>query len=220
MTLLELKTEAANRLNLSSTDALARLASYINQRYRRLTSSLGLNTSRRATKSVNTVSGTDSITFALAKVEIVYTTVSGKRRVLDEITYEEYRKKATESPKDGDATEYAVKSFTPSTTVLALYPNPDSVYSISADGLDTVTTLADGDTPNIPTDFQDALVLGAIADELFKMEKYALAKDFQEQYEGRASDLRLFLAKSAYLSAPDTDSPGGLYTVTRKHRRP
>jgi hypothetical protein len=36
------------------------------------------------------------------------------------------------------------------------------------------------------------------------------------QYEQRASDLRLFLAKSAYLSLAQTDVPGGLVTVTRK----
>lgn len=220
MTLLELKTEAAGRLNLSSAEALARLGSFINQRYRRLTSSLGLNTSRRSTKSVNTVAGTATITFAFEKIEMVYCTVDGKRRVLKEFMYEDYLLAAVESPREGLPEQYAIKSFAPETVTIALYPTPDAIVSWSADGLNTVTTLADGDTPNIPTSFQDALILGALSDELFKMEKFNLAKDFQMQYEQRASELRLHLAKSAMYSETDTVNPGGLVTVTRNHRRP
>lgn len=216
MTFLELKTEAATRLNLSSAEAYTRLGSYINQRYRRLTSSLGLSTSRRSTVTVNTVAGTDTITFTLEKLELVYTVASGKRRVLGEIPYEEYLDRSVTQPLSGTPVEYAVKSITPSSVIVALYPTPDAIVAMKADGLANASTLTDSDTPNIPTDFQDALVLGAMSDELFKMEKYALAKDFQTQYEQRASDLRLFLAKSAYVSLAEADVPGGLVPVVRK----
>jgi hypothetical protein len=217
MTFLELKTEAANRLNLSSSDSLTRLGSLINQRYRRLTSSLGLSMARRATASVNTVSGTDTITFtSLEKLELVYIIAAGKKRVLGEIPYEEYVVRNVEQAKSGTPDEYAVKSITASTVTIALYPTPDAVVAIKADGLANATTLTDADVPNIPADFHDALILGAMSDELFKMEKYQLAKDFQSQYEQRASDLRLSLAKSAYLSLAEADVPGGLITVVRK----
>lgn len=216
MTLLELKTEAANRLNLSSSDALSRLGSYINQRYRRLTSSLGLSTARQTTASTNTVIGTDTVTFALEKLGVVYITVAGKRRVLNEIPYEEFRIASVEHPKSATPDRYAVKSVSPASVTIALYPTPDAIIAINADGLSNATTLVDGDTPNIPTDFQDTLILGAMSDELFKMEKYQLAKDFQTQYEQRASDLRLFLAKSAYISHVDAVVSGGLVTVLRK----
>lgn len=217
MTLSELKTEAANRLNLSSAESLSRLGSYINQRYRRLTSSLGIVTTRRTSQSVNTVAGTATITFSsLEKLELVYISTAGQRVVLAEMPYEEYTIRNIEHQQSGKPQQYAVKSVTASTVVIALYPTPDAIFSITAEGLGNASTLADGDTPNIPTDFQDVLILGAMSDELFKMEKFNLAKDFQRQYDERASDLRLFLAKSAYLSLTDAESPGGLYTYIRR----
>ena len=217
MTFLELKTEAANRLNLSSTEAYSRLGSYINQRYRRLTSSLGINTARRVSASASTVAGTETLTFTIGKIEMVWTVATGKRRVLGELTYEELRIKAVEQPKSGTPEEYAIKSETATTVTVSLYPTPDAIVSFTAEGLSNLTNLsADGDIPTIPADFHDILVLGALSDELFKMEKYPLAKDFQSQYEERASDLRLFLAKSAYLSLAEVDDIGGLITLTRK----
>jgi len=221
MTFTELQTEAANRLNLTSTEALTRLGSYINQRYRRLTSSLGLNTSRRTTKNVNTVAGTATITFSLEKIELLYILVNGKRRVIFEIPYEEYRNKIVTADSDGTPREYAVVTSGAATTVVTLYPTPDAIIAIYADGLDNASTLSGSNVPAFPADFHDALVLGAMADELFKMEKYPLAKDFQQQFEGRVSDLRLFLAKSALISTADADFPGsGMITVIRRHRSP
>ena len=216
MTFLELKTEAANRLNLTSPEALTRLGSYINQRYRRLTSSLGLTTSRRATATISTVIGTDSVTFALEKVDEVYILVAGKRNLVYEFTYEEYRTCSTKNPKSGTPKQYAIKKIAPSSVTIALYPNPDAIITLNADGLAAASTLTDTDTPNIPIDFQDALILGAMSDELFKMEKYDLAKDFSMQYEARVSDLRMFLAKSAFISYTEVENPGGLLPVPRK----
>ncbi len=216
MTFLELKTEAANRLNLSSTDALTRLGSYINQRYRRLTSSLGLVTSRRATASISTVIGTDSVTLALEKLGVVYHLTAGQRNIIFEFPYEDYLIAATKTPQSGTPKQYAIKKISPSSVTIALYPNPSAIITILADGLASASTLTDTDTPNIPIDFQDALILGAMSDELFKMEKYDLAKDFQNQYEGRLSDLRMFLAKSAFISYTEVETPGGLVPVPRK----
>jgi hypothetical protein len=216
VTFLELKTEAANRLNLTSTDAYTRLGSYINQRYRRLTSSVGLSTTRHSTINVNTVAATETITIALEKVELVYNVTAGQRTMLGWLPYEEFRTRVVEDNQVGEPKQYAVKDTNPGTVVIALYPVPDDIYTIYAEGMASAATLTDSDTPNIPTDFQDALILGAMADELFKMEKYPLAQDFQRQYEMRVSDLRLFLAKSAYVSVAEADIPGGLVSVVRK----
>lgn len=220
MTFLEIKTEAANRLNLTSTESFTRLGSYINMRYRRITSSLGLSTARRMVGAfVSTVSGNNTVTFSLEKVEMVYTT-AGKDRILLQMPYEEFRIKTVEAPKSGDPTQYAIISTTASTTTVGLYPTPSSAITLKADGIANAATMADGDTPAIPADFHDVLVLGAMADELFKMEKYDLSRDREREFEMRLSDLRLFLAKSAYLSLAEADVPGGLVTVVRKRWQP
>lgn len=220
MTFTELRTEVMNRLNLSSSDASTRIGSYINQRYRRLTSSLGLNTSRRTTTTVPTVDGTATVSVSLEKVELVYITASGSRRVLREIQYEDWKLKNIESQREGVPTEYAITAQGASTITLGLYPTPNAVITLSVDGLANASTLSGSDVPAFPADFHDALILGAMSDELFKMEKHPLAKDFQRQYEERVSDLRLFLAKSALLSMAETDYPGGIVTVVQRHRRP
>ena len=56
-TFTEIVAQTAERLNLTSAEALARLGRYVNDRNRQVTSSVGLNTSRRATNSQNTVIG-------------------------------------------------------------------------------------------------------------------------------------------------------------------
>jgi hypothetical protein len=217
LTFTELVTEAANRLNLSSTDATTRLGSYINQRYRRLTSSIGLNTSRRGTApSVNTVAGTETVSFALEKIEVVYVLASGSRRVLDEVSYDQLRIRNTELNPSGTPTEYAIKTSGVSSVTVALSPVPSAIITLYADGLLNASTLSGTNIPDFPADYHDALILGAISDELFKMEKYALAKDFQKQYEDRVADLQMFLAKSAYLSMTQGDSSRDMISFRRR----
>jgi hypothetical protein len=220
MTFTEIRTEAMSRLNLSSADAQTRIGSYINQRYRRLTSSLGLSTSRRTTVTENTVAGTDTLTFDLEKLELVYILESGRRRVLKEIPYEDFRTKVVDHALSGIPDEYTVTEVSSNSTTVGLYPNPSAIIAILADGLDNAATLSGSDVPNFPADFHDILILGAMADELFKMEKHPLAKDFQMQFEQRVSDLRMFLAKSAFLSPTETTNPGGIPSMTwTRYRR-
>lgn len=206
MTFTELVTEAANRLNLTSSEATARLGSYINQRYRRLTSAIGLNTSRRTTATVATVAGTETVTLALEKLESVYIPASGTRRVLSEITYDQLRIRNAEQAPSGVPLDYAIVTTGASSVTIALSPVPDSIITIYADGLANASTLSGSDIPDFPADYHDALVFGAVSDELYKMEKYPAAKEFQMQYEQRLAELQMFLAKSAYLSATQGDT--------------
>ena len=220
MTFTEIQNEVASRLNLTSTPALTRIGTYINQRYRRLTSSLGLNTTRRETKSANTTDGVNTLSFSLEKIELVYILTAGSRRMLDEIPYEEFRRKNVERQLSGVPREYTIIEVGPSTTTIGLYPTPEGVIAITADGLDSLTTLSGSDVPAFPADFHDILVLGAMSDELFKMEKHPLAKDFQDQYEMRLSDLRMFLAKSALFGPAEVQNPGGIPSMTwTRYRR-
>lgn len=199
MTFTEIVNAVAGRLNLSDPATLTRIGTEVNDRYRRVTSSIGVSTVRRATDTKNTAVGNPRVTFALNKLEIVYTIVAGKRRVLEQRTYDQWRNSDTWAPATGDSLVYAVESVGALTVTIVLDPVPTSIYALNADGMAPAVTFAGTDVPNFPADFHDVLMHGAIADELYKLEKPDLAKQAEAQYEGRLSDLRLFLAKSAYL---------------------
>lgn len=199
MTFAEIQSAVAERLNLTSSDALARIGRYINDRNRRLTSSIGLSTSRRTTNSQNTVIGSQQLTFALVKLEVVYTLVADKRRVLDEITYDEWRNRDTTSPATGDADNYAIETAGAATTVIVLDYTPDAVEAIKADGMGPATALSGSGVPPFSADFHDALIFGAMADEYSKLEKPKQSMQYEQLYDGRVSELRYFIAKSAYL---------------------
>jgi hypothetical protein len=199
MTFTEIVQAASDRLNLTSPEATARIGRSVNDRYRRVTSSIGLQTSRRTTATANTSAGSPSLTFALEKLEVIYDTTSGQRRVLSEITYDEWRNSNVYANPSGTPRRYAVKSADASSVTIVLDPVPASVSSLSADGLASASSLSGSQVPAFPADFHDALVHGAVADELRKQEKPALALEAEKQHEQRLSDLRMFLAKSSYL---------------------
>lgn len=200
MTFTEIVNAAAGRLNLTSAEALARLGGFVNERYRRLTSSTGLNTSRRATVSAVTTASNPRLTLGLEKLETVYVTDGGVRRVVRQITYDEWRNRTVWTPRAGDVWEYAEETTGPSSVTIVLHPTPAAAVTVSADGLANASTLSGTDVPNFPADFHDALVFGAVADELEKLERPKQANQFEGRYESRVADLRYFLAKSATLS--------------------
>lgn len=191
---------AASRLNLTSTDATARIGANVNYRYRRLTSSIGLQPARRATVSVASTPATPQVVFSLEKIETVYTTASGRRIVLTEVTYDEWRNRRVFAQQAGDPSVFAIESTAGGTITIVLDPVPASALTISADGMESAATLSGADVPDFPASFHDVLVDGAIADEYFKMDNQRLAKDFEQRYEARAADLRYHYAKSSYLT--------------------
>jgi hypothetical protein len=198
MTHTEIVNEVKSRLNLTSPESTARIGQFVNSRYRRVTSSLGLNTSRRAVVTTATVAGTDTVSFTMEKIEVLYD--STNHQVLQEFTYDELRNKHIESPASGTPREYAIMNQGSSTVTVLLYPTPDAILTLSADGLANASTLSGTNVPAFPADFHDILVFGAMADEYQKMEKPGQSQTMEVQYAARVSDLRYHLAKSSYLS--------------------
>lgn len=207
MTFTEIVDAVKERLNLSSSEATARIGRNVNYRYKRLTSSVGMQPTRRATVSANTVIGSPALALPLEKLEVVYIIADGKRRVLMEVSYDEYRNGRTWVTQNGDPWVYAIESVDPTVVNIVLDPVPTTVFAIYADGLQSATTLAGTDLPQFPESFHDTLVDGAMADEYYKMDNQRLAKEFEQRFEQRAADLRYFLAKSAYLSIAQNQRP-------------
>lgn len=205
MTFTEIVAAVGERLNLSSTEALARIGRNVNYRYKRLTSSVGLQPVRRATVSTPTIAANPRITFSLEKLEMVYITDTGRRRVLTECSYDEWRNNGTWTARSGDPEQYAIESIDASTITLVLDPVPSAIMTVYADGMESAATLAGIDVPQIPASFHDILVDGAISDEYNKLENPKQAKEFENRYESRAADLRYHIAKSGYLKRVQGD---------------
>lgn len=192
-----------DRLNLTSDDARTRVGFHVNDRYRRITSSIGLQTSRRTTVDVN-INPLDADS-ALPDLEIedlekvlrVWRMVGTGIKEIDEYTYDEIIAVPT---KNSLPSAYAVKRMGPGRVTITLdaFP-PTDEFTLKVEGYDLADTLEGDLEPFIPTDFHDILVAGAMSDELLKMEKGDLAGVQEQKYMDRLSDLRMFIAKSGYV---------------------
>lgn len=211
-----------DRLNLTSDEARERVGRGVNDRYRRATSSIGLIVSRRVITDL-VVDPTDVATYP----DLPELTIDGMEKidritrigtqtdpngifVLKPMTYDEITNWAS---ADALPRGYAIKKMGPG-QVIIVFDNFPSLASVTMKvyGYDIADTLSGTSEPFLPTDFHDILVEGTMADELRKMEKPGLAEIADVKYENRLSDLRMFIAKEAYLDiAQGKDKPGQLW---------
>ena len=188
-----------DRLNLTSDQAISRVGRELNARYKRVSSSIGLAVSRRVYDiAVQTVTDDKYLTFTgVEKIEVVkdVTTVDQPIALVERLPGEMNDLVI----KDSQPRNYAIFSVTHNTVTILVDSNVVEDAFIKADGLETAETLSGSLTPAFAESFHDVLVFGAVADELKKMEKFQLARDAEDDFERRLSDLRMFIAKSAYL---------------------
>lgn len=197
MTLNEMTLHIADALNLSSAEAKARIGRNINVRYKRVTSAIGMVTTRREEVNQAATIGNRNITFSgIEKIDAVFRKVGTKNIGLDEISNDDMRETSlrTEPP-----TKFCVFSVAPRSVTITLDCIPETTFTLYAHGLADVSTLSSTDSPAFPESFHDILIHGVVADEYRKMEKRDLARENEGYFEQRLSDLRMFIAKSAYL---------------------
>jgi hypothetical protein len=194
----ELVTEVCELLNLTSQDARSRVGRAINRRYRRITSSIGLETSRRAEFDADSTVGERTLTFeGVEKLMNVIDRSSGKDVILNEVGPEEI---ITLPVRDSSPRNYAVTRIHPDSVEITTDCEPPvgTEFTLYAQGHENTSTLAGNQSPDFPESFHEILVFGAMADEYRKMEKVQLSRDCELDYERRLSDLRMWIAKSAY----------------------
>ena len=199
MTFSEIVSAVQDRLNLTSSTSTTRIGIAVNDRFRRASSSIGLNLTRRGTATAASVVGINTMTFNLEKIENVVNRGTSPYTVLDEEPPEELRNDepfSRATPK-----RYAIISVGASTTTILMdaIPTAAAKFTLTADGYINSSTLSGSMVPIFPADFHDILLHGALADEYLKLEKFNFAQDSEARYERRLSDLRMFLAKSAYV---------------------
>jgi hypothetical protein len=113
----------------------------------------------------------------------------------------------------GPARHFAIERIHPNSIDILMDAKPTVTnFTLWADAIVNLSTLSAGQSPDFPESFHDILVWGVMADEYRKMEKLSLMQDAEANYEKRLSDLRMWIAKSAYL-----DVVQGKYT-TRSFR--
>ncbi len=198
MTLEEMVTETAERLNLTSQKALDRIKRTINIRYRQAATSVGMQNIVRGGIAVNTVIASQGITVPnVEKIYAVFDLRTTPYTILQQISVDSmlHRNIGVDPP-----TAFCVTNFTTTGVTISLDIIPASVYAMGIDADVVLTALsADSDVPLFPASFHDLLIFGAMATELDKMEKYEFAKKQEAMYQIRLADLRYYIAKSRYL---------------------
>lgn len=220
MTLAEITLKTMQRLNLTSTEAETRIKDEVNEVYRELVSSMGLETSIRGVTTALSVNGSRYVTFGgvgeeddrVLKVLSVYLpsdVAAPPYSVLTSYTFDELRNTIAGS---WPPTMYAVSRVGYASVEVFLDAEaPDSLQELNADCLLASDTMTDADSPFFPENFHDVLVHGVMAIELDKMEKEQRASAAQAKFEKRSSDLRMFIAKDAYIAIHQGKTMSGWY---------
>lgn len=197
MTFDQIVAEAADKLNLTSPSAITRLGKNVNERYRRLTSSIGLEVSRRGQVSCAATIGDRTMTFVGIEkiITVVDKSTTPQDTVLEEITPDELHitPVRTEPPR-----HFAILNMHANSVTVELDCIPATAFLLYADGHINLLTLSGVMSPNFSESFHDILVFGAMADEYRKMEKLPLMQDAEANYTQRVSDLRMWIAKTAF----------------------
>lgn len=199
MTFTQIQTEILDRLNLSSSTATSRIGRAINRKYRLVTSAIGLELSRRASVQATVTIGVSELVWTNTEkiVNVFNRSVSPYRR-LDEMTVDELRAVQPFTASDSP-TQYAILSQTSDTITILLNCIPQTAFALYADIYQAVSDLSGVNEPAFPESFHDVLIEGVLSDELRKMEKPQLAQIAQNEYDRILSDLKFWVAKSAYL---------------------
>lgn len=202
MTANELVEYIAEDLNSPSQETKTRISHSLNVRYKQVTSSIGLMPTRRVERESSTTPDDRFVTFDdIEKLDIVFRKTDdvdpGANTVLlGELTNDEMLRI---SVRTDPPTKYCIYSVEPTSITIKIDCLPVDPTILYAHGLASASTLTNNDQPAFPESFHDVLIHGVKADEYRRREKMVLAKESEILFEKRLSDLRMFIAKSAYL---------------------
>ena len=204
-------SEIAARLNLTSTESTTRIGRLVNIHYRDITASLGLDPTRRSQVSANTTIGASTLTFAsIEHIERIVDERSEPHLILGQVSFDEIREMNPEGRDSDSPRKWAIKSITSTGITIALDVTPETVFALKADGLVTNSDLSGSNEPAFPQSFHHVLIESVLVDEYLKMENDRLAKLAQARADKGLSDLRMFLAKSAYVDIMQNKRKGWL----------
>ncbi len=197
MTFDQIVAEVADRLNLTSTQAITRIGRSVNLRYKWLSSTLGLQTLARTVVTANTVIGNQSVTFTnVVKTYSIFNPAFTPPQILEEVTIDELRNQPIHADPPS---QFAIQLTGATSLTVKLNSVPASIYALGADAEAIVATLSGSQVPAFTENFHDILIYGAAATELDKMEKYDKSNKHEALFQVRLAELRYHIAKSAYM---------------------
>lgn len=167
--------------------------------YKKVATSIGLQTTARGSATAATAVGNRALTFGPSpvKVQKIYAIFDAASPLppLRVISFEEMRVRRAGS---GKAQMYAVQLMGADSVTVLLDNTPSAIFTWTADVEVNLATLSGTQVPAFAESYHDILTYAAIAVELEKMEKYDMAKIMEKKSEDRLSELRLFIAEEAY----------------------
>jgi hypothetical protein len=197
MTMNELVRDVAEELGASSQEALDRIMRLANRRYKEITSAIGLITTRREEVSKAATIGSRYLTFSgVERLDTVFRRVDNKNYILQEITNDEM---LDLNVRDEPPMKYSIFTVSPASVTIFMDCIPTTTFTLYAHGLADVSTLSGTDRPAFPESFHDIIIYGVLADEFRRKEKSKESSDAEAKFTQRLSDLKMFIAKSAYL---------------------
>ncbi len=206
MTFLELQNRSMDRLNLSTDDARTRIKNFLNERIRKIQTSVSLGSVRRGVETYTLTADTNELTLiadedhdGIIKVRTV--TIPSSRRIpLNQITLDQMRAKEQVVGGGAIPMDYAVVDQSANSVTLRFWPTPTADQDVQIDGIKLGADLVDdGDVAGLPEDFHDALIYGACADENGHWAKEDKFQYYENLAEKRVREMRYFIQKSIYL---------------------
>lgn len=193
MTFTVIVNKVANRMNLTSAVALARIGDTVNEGYKELMAELRM---KPTVVSANTVIGNQEVTFTgVEKLFSVFDPAFTPPRPLGLFSVDQLRN----MPLRGDPpSNYAITLWGASTVTIKLDSIPATIYALGADAGPNLMDIAGSQIPAFTESFQNALVYKGMAIELDKMEKWQAADRKKQEYGDRVNDLKHYIASSSY----------------------
>jgi hypothetical protein len=199
MTFDQIVTDIMDRLNLSSSVAQTRIGRAVNRKYRLVTTAIGMDLSRRATTQATVTIGVSDLVFSnTEKIISVTNRTSTPYRRLSQVTLDELRQSMPFSTSNSPS-KYAESSVHADSVTITLNVIPQTAFTLYAEVQTAVSDLSGSNEPAFPESYHDVLIEGVMGDELRKMEKPQLATLAQNEFQRILSDLKMWMAKSAFL---------------------
>lgn len=202
-----------DRLNLSSTDADTRVGRAINRAYRKITTAIGMQLSRRSTVQQAVTIGVATVTFTnVEKIITLENRTTTPYRRLELVTLEELRQ---DMPylANNVPTKYAIHSNTSDSVTIEINRLPQTAIVLYADAHQAVADLSGSNEPAFPESFHDVIIESVLSDEYRKLEKPQMAMMSQKEFERILSDLKFWIAKEnaldIYQGKTSTQRAGG-----------
>ncbi len=194
MTFTEIVTEICERLNYTSSTDSTRVGRAVNRLYKEITSSIGLQLTKRETVLETVTMGVSTLTLGdCENVISIFNRATSPYRVLSEVSIDELRE-LQPYPDNDNPTKWAVASYTSDTTVIEFNCIPQTTFDLYVEEMVAKATLSGSQEPAFPESYHDILVYGVLIDEYDKIEKTNLSTKAERRYEKRMGELRLWIA--------------------------